>query len=220
MEIEQQLIFPDCNIDEVALRTSSCSLYVWRQLLGCGPAHCTALSAQRSLHSALCTALAVPCTFWPLACCSNQVFKCGKPAGRKVFVFVLFFPEFFSNSTPFSNFKTCIILQMPWSLIQYRVNGSVIVTSPCGYSTNLTFLFRSERVWLYGSVSLQEMRKAQQSMAWGLRSCFLSWLVLLSNGVLFQSSAYVQSVSVFERTIKIREMLVETCKFRNQGEMS
>lgn len=41
---------------------------------------------------------------------------------------------------------------MPWSLIQYRVNGRVIVTSPCGYSTNLTFLFRSESVWLYGSV--------------------------------------------------------------------
>lgn len=121
------MIFPDCNIDEVALRTGSCFLYVWRQLLGCGPA------------------------------------LCGKLAGRKVFVFVfvLFFPEFFSNSTPFSNFKTCIILQMPWSLIQYRVNGRVIVTSQCGYSTNLTFLFRSESVWLYGSVSLQEVRKAQ-----------------------------------------------------------
>lgn len=66
------------------------------------------------------------------------------------------------------------------------MNGRVTVTSLCGYSTDLTSLFRSESVWLCRAVSLQEM-----CMPGGFIPAFLSWLVLLSDRVLFQSNAYM-----------------------------
>lgn len=70
---------------------------------------------------------------------------------------LFFFFRVLFNPRPLSNCKICIILQMSWSLIQLCVNGRVTVTSLCGYSTNLTSLFRSESVWLCRSASLQEM---------------------------------------------------------------
>jgi hypothetical protein len=45
-------------------------------------------------------------------------------------------------------------------------------------------------------------------------------LVLLSDGFVFVSKQHINAVSsMFERTIKTREMLMGTWKFRNQGEI-
>jgi hypothetical protein len=58
------------------------------------------------------------------------------------FVTVLFKP-----SAAFSKFKTCIIPQMFWDLIQSLVDGErVIGISLCGYSMNFTFLLSFESV--------------------------------------------------------------------------